>query len=92
MTCQECRPEIVRLIKIMPVRGIGIRDISVVPGISITKVLRDLKPGEYMIKPKQSHYDCLEIDGFWTYVRKEEQEQSPAHFIPERPEKRVPSL
>jgi IS1 family transposase len=24
----------------------------------------------YQIKPKQTHYDCLEIDEFWTYVGK----------------------
>jgi hypothetical protein len=25
-----------------------------------------LKSTKYQIKPKQSHYDCLEIDEFWT--------------------------
>ncbi|MDR1443758.1 MAG: IS1 family transposase, partial [Treponema sp.] len=24
--------------------------------------------GTYRIKPKKTHYDCLEIDEFWTYV------------------------
>jgi IS1 family transposase/transposase-like protein len=55
-------------IKIMLVRGIGIRDISVVLRISITKVLNTLKKTKYEIKPKCAHYDCLEIDEFWTYV------------------------
>jgi hypothetical protein len=52
----------------MPVRGIGIRDISAVLKISITTVLKVLKSGTYRIQPKKSHYDCLEIDEFWTYV------------------------
>jgi hypothetical protein len=26
------------------------------------------KPGTWRIKPKQTHYDCLEINLFWTYV------------------------
>jgi IS1 family transposase/transposase-like protein len=57
------------LIKIMLVRGIGIRDISAVLKISITKVLKTLKSGKYKIKPLYAHYDCLEIDEFWTYVK-----------------------
>jgi hypothetical protein len=58
------------MVKIMLVRGIGIRDIGIVLQISITKVLKILKTTEYRIKPKQSRYDCLEIDEFWTYVGK----------------------
>ncbi|MDR2793824.1 MAG: hypothetical protein LBB61_09205 [Treponema sp.] len=54
----------------MLVRGIGIRDIGTVLKISITKVLKVLKSTKYQIKPKQTHYDCLEIDEFWTYVGK----------------------
>jgi hypothetical protein len=54
----------------MLVRGIGIRDISAVLQISITKVLKVLKSTKYQIKPKQTRYDCLEADEFWTYVRK----------------------
>jgi IS1 family transposase len=27
-----------------------------------------LKSTKYQIKPKRTHYDCLEIDEFWTYV------------------------
>jgi IS1 family transposase len=52
----------------MLVRGIGIRDISTVLKISITKVLKVLSSGAYRIQPKKTHYDCLEIDEFWTYV------------------------
>jgi IS1 family transposase len=58
------------MVKIMLVRGTGIRDISTVLKISITKVLKVLKSTKYQIKPKQSHYDCLEADEFWTYVGK----------------------
>jgi hypothetical protein len=57
------------MVKIMFTRGIGIRDIGAVPQISITKVLKVLKSTD-RIKPKQSHYDCLETDEFWTYVGK----------------------
>jgi hypothetical protein len=50
------------MVKIMLVREIGIRDISSVLKISITKVLKVHKPGKYTIKPKQSRYDRLETD------------------------------
>jgi IS1 family transposase len=56
----------------MLVRGIGVRDISAVLKISITKVLKVLTSGACRINPKKSHYDCLETDEFWTYVGKKE--------------------
>jgi hypothetical protein len=52
----------------MMVQGIGIRDISTILKISITKVLNVLKPAQYNIIPQFSHYDCLETDEFWTYA------------------------
>jgi hypothetical protein len=55
------------MITIMVVRGIGIRNISTVLRISITKVLKVLKSTKYRIKPKKTPYDCLELDEFWTY-------------------------
>jgi IS1 family transposase len=58
------------MVKIMLVRGIGIRDIDAVLQISITKVLKVLKATECRIKPKQTHYDCLETDEFRTYEGK----------------------
>jgi hypothetical protein len=70
MTHRGCLSEIVVLVKIMLVRGIGIRDISIVLKISITKVLKVLKSTKYQIKPKKDHYDCLETDEFWTYMGK----------------------
>jgi IS1 family transposase/transposase-like protein len=70
MTCRGCLSGIASLVKIMLVRGIGIRDISAALRISITKVLKVLKSTNYNITPKLSHYDCLEVDEFWTYVGK----------------------
>jgi IS1 family transposase/transposase-like protein len=55
-------------IKIMLVRGNGVRDISTILAISIQKVLQVLCSLKYQIQPKREHYDCLETDGFWTYV------------------------
>jgi IS1 family transposase len=54
----------------MIVRGIGIRDMSIIEGISIVKVLSVLIKSGYVIKPKYYHYVSLEVDGFWTYVEK----------------------
>jgi hypothetical protein len=45
----------------------GIWDISAVLEISIGKALTVLTSSIYEIEPKHSHYDCLEIDEFWTY-------------------------
>src|SRR5215469_8251477 len=56
------------LIKIMLVRGIGIRDISIILKISAGKVLKTLRSSRYQIQPKKKHYDTLEVDEFWTYV------------------------
>jgi IS1 family transposase/transposase-like protein len=60
---------IVDMIKIMLVQGVGIRDISVILKISVTKVLKTLALSNYQITPARKHYECLEIDEFWTYVR-----------------------
>jgi IS1 family transposase len=56
------------MVKIMLVRGVGIRDISIILNISVKKVLRTLTSAKYRIKPARNHYDCLETDEFWTYV------------------------
>ena len=45
-------------IKIMLVRGIGIRDISVILKISVWKVLKTLTSSKYQIKSTVKHYDC----------------------------------
>ncbi|MDR1073473.1 MAG: hypothetical protein LBL45_07350 [Treponema sp.] len=55
------------VINIMPVWGIGMRDVNVALKISAAKALKALKSGEYQIKPKRSQCDCVETDEFWTY-------------------------
>jgi IS1 family transposase/transposase-like protein len=60
--------DLIRKILLMLVRGVGIRDISEIENISIGKVLSVLVNSTHTIKPKQSHYDALEVDEFWTYV------------------------
>ena len=52
----------------MLVRGVGIRDIAEIEGISTDKVLSVLSKSEHVITPKQSYYVCLEVDEFWAYV------------------------
>jgi IS1 family transposase len=54
----------------MLVRGIGMRDVSVALKISAATVLQALDSGACRMQPKESHYDRLETDGFWTYVGK----------------------
>jgi IS1 family transposase/transposase-like protein len=68
LSYKGCHSELTRKILLMLVRGIGIRDISVIERISIKKVLLVLVNSTHIIKPKLNHYDCLEVDEFWTYV------------------------
>ena len=56
------------VIKMMLVRGIGIREISCILKISVGKVLKTLCSSRYEIKRQKKHYDTLEVDEFWTYV------------------------
>ncbi|CAM0816742.1 transposase [Acinetobacter baumannii] len=63
-----CNSGITRKILQLMVRGSGIRDIAEVERISIGKVLRTLTESTYQIQPKQSHYESLEVDEFWTFV------------------------
>jgi IS1 family transposase/transposase-like protein len=82
--CKECRrqfireeeldvegrkPWIVSLIVLMVVEGCGIRNINRILHVSLAKILDIVKHMKYKIKPKQEHYDILEIDEFWTYVQ-----------------------
>ena len=57
-------------ILLMLVRGIEIRNIAEIESVSVKKVLSVLINSNLIIKPKpkQSHYDSLEVDEFWTYV------------------------
>lgn len=36
------------------------------------KILRILSQSIYQIQPKQSHYECLEVDQFWIFVGNEQ--------------------
>jgi IS1 family transposase len=54
----------------MIVWGIGIRDISTVLRISISKVFNVLKSSNYKIILPFPYYDYPKIDEFWTYVGK----------------------
>jgi insertion element IS1 protein InsB len=68
LTYKGCHSELYAKIELMLVRNVGIRDIAAIEGISIGTVLSVLAKSEKVIKPKQQHYDCLEVDEFWTYV------------------------
>jgi len=70
LTYKGCCSFIIRRILIMLVRGLGIRDIAEIEGISIRKVLSVLIKSAYVIKPSRTHYQQLEVDEFWTYVKK----------------------
>ena len=59
----------------MLVRGIGIRDIAEIENVSIKKVLSTLVNSNHTLKPKQSHYDSLEVDEFWSYVGNKKNKQ-----------------
>jgi transposase-like protein len=65
--CRGSLPEIADTIKSMLVRGVGIRDTAVILQISVNKILKTLVLSTYTIKPKQSHYESLKVDEFWTY-------------------------
>jgi IS1 family transposase/transposase-like protein len=70
LTYKGWHSELIHKILMMLVCGVGIRDISEIERISIKKVLSVLVSSKHTIKPRQSHYDSLEIDEFWTYVGK----------------------
>ena len=60
--------DLIQKILLMLVRGVGIRDIAEIEKISIKKVLSVLVNSNHIFKPKQSHYNSLEVDEFWTYA------------------------
>jgi len=70
LTCKGWHSELIHKILLMPVRGVGIRDISEIEDISVRKVLSVLINSKHRLKPKRLHYDSLEVDEFWTYVQK----------------------
>jgi transposase-like protein len=68
LTYKGCHSDLTCKILLMLVRGLGIRDVSEIEKISIKKVLSVLVNSNHILKPKQSHYEKLEVDEFWTYV------------------------
>jgi len=68
LTYKGCHSGLGNKIKKMFVRGFGIRDIAAIEDISISKVLSTLVGLNYSLKPKQCHYESLEIDEFHTFV------------------------
>ncbi|KAA6349999.1 hypothetical protein EZS27_002605 [termite gut metagenome] len=68
LTYKGSHSGLIHRILLMLVRGIGIRDISVIQEVSIRKVLSVLVNSHYVLTPRKSYYPCLEVDEFWTYV------------------------
>ena len=62
--------ELIHKILMLLVRDVGIRDIAEIERINIKKVLSVLVISKHTLKSRQSHYDSLEVDEFWTYVGK----------------------
>ena len=60
---------IVSKIKRMLSRGCSITDISEIEQISLGKVLSVVKSLNYDIHPQQTHYETLEVDELWSYVK-----------------------
>jgi len=52
----------------MWVRGCGLRAVSVILNISLSKVLKTLEKQQVVLQPKRSFCDKLEVDEFWTYA------------------------
>ena len=68
LTYKGCRSSLSKKIELMLVRGIEIRDIAEIEKISIGKVLSVLTKSKVILRPKQTHYNSIESDEFWTYV------------------------
>ena len=70
---QGCHSQIEHKICLMPVRGCGVRDIATITLISIGKILSTIGSSIYKIVPRQDYYQRLEVDKFWTYVKRKKQ-------------------
>ena len=68
LTYKGCHSKLYKRIEKMLVRGVGIRDIAEIEGISTDKVLSVLSKSDHVITPKHNYYATLEVDEFWTYV------------------------
>lgn len=51
----------------------GIRQIARLQGTSRHTISTILAASEYAMMPKQSIYNCLEVDEFWTFIQRERQ-------------------
>ena len=65
-----CHSSINQKIKEMLTRGMGVGDIAAVEKVSFKKILSVLVNCCTILSCKQEHYDCLEIDEFWSFVGK----------------------
>jgi transposase-like protein len=63
-----CHSGLIKQILLMPVCGIGIRDIFAIQEVSIRKVVSVLVNSHYVLTPRKSYYETLEVYEFWTYV------------------------
>ena len=61
LTYKGWHSELIQKVLLMLVRGFGIRDIAAVEKISVKKVLSTLVNSNHVLKPKQTHYDNLEV-------------------------------
>jgi transposase-like protein len=68
LSYRGCHSGLTHKILKMLVRGVGIRDVAEIEGVSIRKVLSVLRKSNCVIRPKQSHYDSIEADEFWRHV------------------------
>ena len=75
LTYLGCHSKLIHKIELMLVRGCGIRDIAQIERVSEKKVLSILVKSSKIISPKQSYYDELEVDEFWTYVSNKTQKK-----------------
>jgi IS1 family transposase/transposase-like protein len=73
ITYQGCHSQIEHKIRLMTVRGCGVRDIATITSVSIGKVLSTISSSIYKILPKHHYYEHLEVDEFWTYVKRKKQ-------------------
>lgn len=68
LTYLGCHSKAVKLILLMLVRCCGIRDIAKITRFSIGKILKMLTQSSHEIILQRTHYKCLEVDEFWTFV------------------------
>ena len=68
LTYLGCHSNAVKRILFMLARCCGIRDISKLTSFSMGKILKTLVQSNYEITPKKTHYKCLEVDEFWTFI------------------------